>query len=256
MHELLLALALLAPATTPDLAPPTFQVPINSSFTGSDGKIYTFKGVLTLIIEEPLPAPPGPQITAMRNEAGQGVEQIRSGEVLVLEGVELWKEGAQIRVQIPGRTAAVLSFSAERLRVRFPAVGQPMEGPLQVYHNEGTGWVLVTTGPRITVLPAALPGRIRIGSFHRPDGSQLFSPFGEGWEGLKPGEPFIIRAEGLGEKPGKLTLSGWPAPVLSWSESEVSTVTPTLTWLRANTLWRSIWYPVDMELTAAPPEPR
>ena len=227
MTELILALSLLAPAPPPSLPaepvnPITFQVPVNSKVIGPDGRTWTFVGTLTVTVEEPAPVPIGPTITAVRNEQGQGVEQIRSGEVLVLEGVKLWKEEASLRVQIPGRTAAVLSFSAERLRVRFPAVTAPVEGPLQVYFNEGSGWTLVATGPRITVLPAALPPPARKPVIR----------------GLRSG---VLEGEGFGAVPGQVWADWSLLPVTSWGEGQV-----------AVTLSKgSPWYPVTLMLQTA-----
>ena len=215
MNELILALSLLAPSPVPDPAPVSFQLPVNTRAVGADGRIYTFTGTLNVTVEDvPLPQP-GPEITALKNAAGEGVGIIRSGEVLVIEGAGLWQEKAQLRVQVPGRLATVLAQSPTRLEVRFPAVTAPVTGPLQVYHNVGTGWTLVTTGPRITINPAVAPParKAQIRSYNGLDGQirQVFTV----------GEPILIRGEGFGDVPGDVEIWYNREAVLSWTDTEI-----------------------------------
>ena len=210
MNALILALALTAPSPGADPAPPTFQVPVNSRVVAPDGRIWTFTGTLTVMVEEAPPKPDGPTITALRNQAGQGVEQIRAGEVLVIEGVQLAKAGAQLRVQVPGHLGTVLSSTPTRLEVRFPTVPAAVTGPLQIYHNQGTGWTLAATGPRVTLLPAQAPGKPLIRSFRDA----------------------TVEGEGFGTRPGTVYLEWFNAKVSAWSDRQIRLqgVAPTASW--------------------------
>lgn len=215
---LILTLSLLAPIPGPDPAPSTqpLEYPTVWEYR-ADGKVYRFAGTTTgtLTIEEAPKPLPGPTITALKNSAGLGVEQIRSGEVLVIEGVDLTKPGASLRVQIPGRLAIALTASPTRLEIRFPAVTEPVTGPLQLYWNSGTGWTLVATGPRITINPAIGPParRPRIRSYHGLDGQlkQVFTL----------GEPILIRGEGFGSVAGEVEIAYNREAVLAWSDTEI-----------------------------------
>lgn len=219
MHELLIALSLLAPGGQ-DPAPVSFPVAIDTRATLPDGRIIHLQGTITGTLLEPDPPPAGPTITALRNAAGQGVEQIRAGEVLVIEGVQLAKAGAQLRVQVPGHLGTVLSSTPTRLEVRFPTVPAAVTGPLQIYHNQGTGWTLVATGPRITLLPAQAPGKPLIRSFRDA----------------------TLQGEGFGTGPGTVWVDWFRVPALSWSDREIRL---------AGLAPASPWYPIAILIETA-----
>jgi hypothetical protein len=237
MKELLAVLLMLAPPTPKDPAPISFQLPVNTKAVSPDGKVYIFTGTLQVTIEDPIPVPVNPTITAVKNEAGLGVLEIRSGEVLVLEGVKLWQEGVSLRVQIPGRTATLLSASPTKLTVRFPAVTAPMEGPLQLYQNSGSGWTLVTTGPKIKVLPVTV-GTFRLRSFATPDGTPQTR--------LDPREPFLIQGEGFGVLPGEVTLGTKRARVTAWSDTEIRVDGPE--WAPERGFGSNPWWPEEVSV--------
>lgn len=209
MHELLIALSLLAPGGQ-DPAPVSFPVAIDTRATLPDGRIIHLQGTITGTLLEPEPVPVGPSITALRNQAGQGVEQIRAGEVLVIEGVRLTKAGAQLRVQVPGHLGTVLSSSPTRIEVRFGVTGAPITGPILLYFNQGTGWTLAATGPRITLLPAQAPGKPLIRSFRDA----------------------TVEGEGFGTRPGTVYLEWFNAKVSAWSDRQIRLqgVAPTASW--------------------------
>ena len=219
MNSLLLAALLaLAPFQPADPAPPTFPIVIDSKVQLPDGKVLSIKGTIYGTIEDAIPTPVGPTITALKNQAGQGVEQIRSGEVLILEGLQLWRQGVQLRVQLPGQVATVVSSTATKLSVRFPAVTAAVTGPLQIYHNTGSGWTLVATGPRLTLLPATTPLPVpgkgpRIRSFR--------SEAGEIKQVFAVGEVMVLKGTGFGPVPGEVWTNGAVSPILAWADTEI-----------------------------------
>jgi hypothetical protein len=237
MKAALLALSLLAPTPVPDPAPITVQVPIDSRVTLPDGRVLTLKGTLTGIIEEPPPPPVGPTITALRNAAGQGVEQIRSGEVLVIEGVNLTKPGASLRVGMPGRTALLLTHAPTRLEVRFPAVTEPVTGPLLLYHNVGSGWTEVARLPRFTLLSATAPPTVPAIRGYRGLSGELREVF-------TVGEPLWIVGEGFGEQTGEVWINYTAQAVRDWSDREIRLTTPAspnATWPAVVQIRRPEW---------------
>jgi hypothetical protein len=239
VQSLILALSLLAPTPPPDPAPPTFPIAIDTQATLPDGRIIHLQGTITgTLLEAPKPLP-GPQITALKNQAGQGVEQVRSGEVLVIEGVQLWHEKAQLRVQIPGHIGTVVSRSPTRIDVRFAAVSAAVTGPLLIYHNTGgTGWVEVTRGPRITLLPATAPPA-------RPTAIRGYRGLsGELREVFVVGEPLVIHGEGFGEQTGEVWINYTAQAVRDWSDREIRLTTPAFpnaTWPAVVQIRRPEW---------------
>lgn len=281
MTELFLTLSLLAPAPSLDearwqnlkrtqklleekvynippeaVSPVTVQVdfPVTWKALGSDGRAYLFSGTLsgTLTLQEPEPVPLPSLITWIRSASGEVITSAKAGETITIEGAGLWQQGVTAVVQFPGpgRGAAVLSATPAKLVVRLPATAAAYTAPLQVWWRTSAG-VVLRAEKLLTVLPAqAPPSKPGVESYHRPDGTRLFTTDLTTWGGIGAGQEFLIRGEGFGETTGNLSLSGWAAPVLFWSDEEVRTMAPPLA-VTAKTPWGRVWYPIDVLLTTA-----
>lgn len=99
----------------------------------------------------PTPAPPPtttpdpslvPTITALRNVAnGEGVLEGISGEVLAIEGQNLWI-GLNSRITVAGKIAAVSQWGANTIRFSLPATTAPITGTVQLWWTVNNQWVL------------------------------------------------------------------------------------------------------------------
>lgn len=193
----------------------TLTVPLTGKAIGSDGKVYTFSGTVTLQIDSPAPLPPATRLTGIRDPAtALLVTTATAGQRLVLEGEGLLSE--TILVTVGGERAAVLRQSAGMIEFTVPPVPAGKSPTLVLYwlianqwQPKGTLPLTVLQGPAPTPTPTPVPPPTP-GASPRVDSIQ------------SSGGVVVIAGSGFGGAAGRVLIDKLPVTATGWSETRIT----------------------------------
>lgn len=214
-------------------------IPLTGKAIGSDGKVYTFSGTVTLSIDTPAPTPtpvPVPTVTKLTGIRDPATNLIVTsgavGKRLVLEGELLLAQ--DLLVVVGGQVAAIASKSPTRIEFTVPTgpLGRP--DTLILYWLQANNWqekgrlpFRVGTVPPPTPTPEPTPPPTPPPPPTPIPGPPLSIQFEDGAGRLSDAfvidHPMVIVGTGFGTAPGRVLIDKSPAPVLAWSSERIVT---------------------------------
>jgi hypothetical protein len=129
------------------------------------------------------------------------------------------------RLSVAGQIATVTQWTATRVFFTLPNVAQSVTGPIEVFVQPVSTWILLVRGPSFTITPRTVPpppppppppatGEV-------PQVDKVLAADGLEHDTVTVGDPITLVGQRFGAARGQLFVSGFAVVPISWNDTRI-----------------------------------